>query len=746
MRELKVLDMPSERNHESTQSAKKKRGPMNFRLNIAAAAILAVSLLTSYGQTSEATPPVKKQTSARRAKTPPSPSVEEQIQALRQELQGQINSLKTDLADKDAQLQKAQQAAADAQAAAAKAEAAASAQQQAVSDNAVAVTTLQSTVTDLKGNQASLAATVSDETAKIKKDFANPNVLRYKGIGLTPGGFLAGETVYRTKATGGDIPTAFNAIPYEGADAYSLSEFYGSARQSRASLMAEGKTSWGTLRGYYEADWLGTGITSNNNQSNSYVLRQRVLWAQAETNNHWAFTGGQLWSLATEDKKGISNLSGDILTPQTIDPNYVAGFVWTRQYGFRVTKTFDHAAFGIAAENPQLLYTASIAGNTPYAVLGSAGANGGNYNAAISASGTTTYIQNYTNQCNVYTSPTVCAGTPVYVPSYATIVANTNIANISFNQAPDIIVKAAFDPGFGHYEIIGIAGFAHETVYPGVTTNSVKYGGQADIEGYNGGTPGGKFASSTTAGWHSDSIVLGGIGGSFRAPVIKDKLTVGAKGLYGPGMGRYGDSTLADVTADANGNLAPIHNLSGLLTVEATPTPRMTIYLNYGGDYAGRADFSNPNATTLGSPTATFCPTGVTAATASTCTTTPLSGTIGTWGGHWSVPTTQQAVGYGSRFPLSSSNASCNTITNPGYNTGSSTGFLPGGSCGAQVRDVQEITGGYWYDIYKGDRGRLRQSIQYGYAVREGWATGTAGIGAKGIDNMFWTSFRYYLP
>ncbi len=89
--------------------------------------------------------------------------------------------------------------------------------------------------------------------------------------------------MWRSKATGGDIPTAFNAIPYEHADAYSLSEFYGGARQSRVALMAEGKTDWGTLRGYYEADWLGTGISSNNNQSNSYVLRQRVLWAQAET-------------------------------------------------------------------------------------------------------------------------------------------------------------------------------------------------------------------------------------------------------------------------------------------------------------------------------------------------------------------------------------------------------------------------------------------------------------------------------
>jgi hypothetical protein len=97
------------------------------------------------------------------------------------------------------------------------------------------------------------------------------------------------------------------------------------------------------------------------------------------------------------------------------------------------------------------------------------------------------------------------------------------------------------------------------------------------------------------------------------------------------------------------------------------------------------------------------------------------------------------AVGYGSRLL---SNATCTSTATPGY---SGSGYLPGGSCGAQTRDVQEATGGYWYDIYKGDRGRLRQGIQYGYVVREGWS-GAAGIGAKGIDNMFWTTFRYYLP
>jgi hypothetical protein len=368
---------------------------MNFTIKTVAVAIMAVGLAgTCVLASGQDTMAPKKQSVKKKAKTPPGPTVEEQIQTLRQEMQGQIDGLKTDLATKDEQLKAAQQAAANAQAAADRANAAASAENQAVTDNATAVTTLQGTVTDLKANQTSLATTVSDETTKIKTAIESPGVLHYKGIGITPGGFTAAETIYRTKATGGDIPTAFSALPYEGADAYQLSEFYGSARQSRISLLAEGKTSWGKLRGYYEADWLGTGITSNNNQSNSYVLRQRVIWGSAETNSGWKFAGGQMWSLATEDKVGISNDSADILTPLTIDPNYVTGFVWTRQYGVRVVKSSKYASFGIAAENPQLLYSASLAGNTPYAVLGSAGANGGNYNAAISACSPSTSIVN----------------------------------------------------------------------------------------------------------------------------------------------------------------------------------------------------------------------------------------------------------------------------------------------------------------------------------------------------------------
>jgi TolA-binding protein len=689
---------------------------MKNQLKTLATLALVSALYAGQAQTTATGTPSTSSTphkSTRKAAVPKKPSVESQIESLREDMETQIQQLKQQLSDRDQQLQQAQQAAAAAQAAAAQAQQQAAQQAACCNENTAAVSNLQGAVNDLKTSNATLAANVQADQEKVQKQIMNPDVLHYKGITISPANsFLAGETIYRTHATGGDIATPFNALPYEHADAYALSEFYGSARQSRIALMAEGKPSWGTVRGYYEADWLGTGTSSNNNESNSYVLRQRVLWGQAALNNGWAFTGGQLWSLATEDAKGISNLSSDILVPLTIDPNYVPGFVWERQYGFRVTKTFDHAAFGIAAENPQLLYSATLAGNTPYAVLGSAGANGGLYNAAISTCSPSTSIVNYTNQVN--------GGIDTYVPVYKTVNSCANIVNYSFNVMPDILAKAAFDPGFGHFEVFGIVRSAHETVYPGETTNSNLYGGLKDI--VTGATV---APALSTAGSYNNSIGLGGAGASARVPLFDKRLTLGIKGLYGPGLGRYGDSTLSDVTSSIGGELTPLHNLSALGTVEINPTPRLTLYGYYGGDYASR---NSGVGSTLGAPSA-------------------AQDAAGVWGGHWGAPS-KAAVGYGS--PLLS-NSACLTNAAPGYN-GSSTGYYPGGSCGAQSKDVTELTVGYWYDFYRGEYGRVRQSIQYGYATRNSWSgavvstNGPGGVAAKGVDNMFWTSFRYYLP
>jgi len=77
---------------------------------------------------------------------------------------------------------------------------------------------------------------------------------------------------------------------------------------------------------------------------------------------------------------------------------------------------------------------------------------------------------------------------------------------------------------------------------------------------------------------------------------------------------------------------------------------------------------------------------------------------------------------------------------------------VPGSAsnCTADNRNIQEGTFGYWYRFYQGSKGTLQQGIQYSYAERHTWLgfnplTGF-GESPKAIDNMWFTSFRYYLP
>jgi len=679
---------------------------MNIRLNVITALVLATSVVSFHSAQAQA-PAAEKKTVKHTAKPKPAPAAtSEDLQKLKEEMESQINALKGALSERDAKLKQAQEAAVAAQQQADRATAAATEQQKALTDNAAAVTALSSTVTDLKGTQASIAGTIQDDQAKIKKAIESPDTLHFKGITITPGGYMAAETTWRSHATGADEPTPFSAIPYEHADAYSLSEFYAGARHSRIFFEAKGKTPFGTIRGYDEADFLGSGTSSNANQSNSYVLRQRVIFAEAALNHGWTFAGGQLWSLASEGKVGIKSDSSNTATPQTIDPNYSPGFVWTRQYGFRVVKSFKKAAFGVAAENPEILYTAALAGNTPYAVLGSAGANGGAYNAAVSNCSNASYT--------VYSE---AAGSVTSATKYLNLC--SNLANITFNKAPDVLAKIALDPGFGHYELFGIGRFAHETVYPGITNNSFLYGGVTDTNNIT-------IPTLTTAGAYTVNKTLGGIGASARVTLDK-KLDLGAKVLYGHGVGRYGNTTLNDMSNKPDGSFDALKNTSFLGTAEFNPTPRLVIYANIGGDLVDRHAYSAQDTSFAGlQPNITKVK-----------FTAAANGNPGTI----TFTTGNAAVGYGSAL---TSNSGCNTTGNPTY-TG--TGFYPAGSCSAATHQVVEGTLGYWYDLYKGPAGRLRQGLQYSYATRNAWVDSeTIPVGAKGIENMFFTSFRYYLP
>ncbi|MGA8089314.1 MAG: hypothetical protein WCA10_18725 [Terracidiphilus sp.] len=592
-------------------------------MKMVAAAILAASLVGTNAYAGDPPAPAKKHAAK---KQPPKPTVEEQINALRQEFQGQIDGLKSDLATKDAQLKQAQQAAADAQAAAQKAEADATAQQSALTENSAAVSTLQSTVTDMKAANASAVSSFSDEAASIKKAIASPEALHYKGITLSPAGsFIAAETVWRQGGTGGGLNTPFTGVPLDHSEAAQLSEFQGSGRQSRLAIKATGKLDSMTLSGYYEMDWLSSGVTSNNNQSNSYTLRQRQLWADAKLTDGWDFSGGQGWSLAAETTKGLTR--GTEILPSSIDPQYMAGFVWTRQYSFRVSKDFGKKFFtGISAENAETLNPGGQ--NLPTnLLLTTVGSTGGLYD---------------------------------------------NQSNYSYNLTPDFVAKIAIEPGWGHWELFGIGRSFRDRIYP------------------TGGTP----FNNTTWG--------GGIGGGFRGPLAGKKVTIGLKGLYGEGVGRYGSSTIADITLRPDATISPLHGFSAISTLEMNPTSRLNLYFNYGGDYIGR-DY----------------------------TIDPVSG---------------KEVGYGT---YTANMSGCNTENASSAANASGNPGAPS-NCGANTKDVQEFSAGWWYNIYAGPKGRLRQGFQYALFERNLWS-GTGGPlnpngGASGTDNMWWTSFRYYLP
>ena len=276
----------------------------------------------------------------------------------------------------------------------------------------------------LKTSVATVAATTSTNTnGQGGSGDEGPASIRYKGISFTPGGFIAAETVTRTRATSADINTPFTGIPFEAADLAHTTETNFTARQSRLSLLAESKFGSVTTSGYYEADFLGAGTTSNNRQSNSYVFRQRQVWAQAAFDNGFIITGGQQWTLATETKKGVFNRQEDL--PMVIDPQYVVGFTWARQYGARFVKDFGGKfALGFSVEGPQA--TIGGRGFSSVTTINSAAAP-----ATIVTSGATTATSG-----NFFINAPG-AGGGLYNAFDAT--------GYTVNKAPDLIFKAAAD-------------------------------------------------------------------------------------------------------------------------------------------------------------------------------------------------------------------------------------------------------------------------------------------------------------
>jgi len=205
---------------------------------------------------------------------------------------------------------------------------------------------------------------------------------------------------------------------------------------------------------------------------------------------------------------------------------------------------------------------------------------------------------------------------------------------------------------------------------------------------------------------------------------VHQHVDLGFHFLGGEGIGRYGTAGLPDIVVRPDGVLVPITNYQALGTIE-WHSKRLDVYLNGGGEYAGREAFvvggkgagygsdlfNNSGCYMESPPSATV-----------TNVDTPVSSTATNVAGSGTVPVP----------------GSVGTPLTPGFNPANPS------NCSGNTRSIFEGTIGFWYRFYAGPKGRLQWGPQYSYLDRNSWAG--KGGNPNATENMFLTSFRYYLP
>ncbi len=362
---------------------------------------------------------------------------------------------------------------------------------------------------------------------------------------ITFGGFTELALIDRDHDEVADVGSVpFSSLPFPTAESYTVSEFRESARQSRFSMLTQADP-WNGARAelYLESDFLGAAVTANSRESNSYNLRMRNFYARFMLDSGFQILAGQNWSLATLYKKGLDARQEDV--PLTIDAQYVAGFNWTRNPQLRFVQKFSDAfSLGFSVESPQMVPNTTNNVSCPSTAAGCA------------------------YPTNTYYEPGA-SGNPTQ-PSVSSSGLLNSTTDYSIDPAPDLILKAALDPGFGHYEIYDLQRWFRSEV--GTNTNTVS----------------------------ANSVGAGAI-----LPVVPDLFSFQASGLVGKGVGRYGSAQLPDTTLEPNGTLSAIKGYQVLLGGFLTPVPSLQLYA-YAGRERETADYFDELVAGSSSPTTLY--------------------------------------------------------------------------------------------------------------------------------------------
>lgn len=400
-------------------------------------------------------------------------------------------------------------------------------------------------------------------------------VFQVGGLTVSLGGFVALEGYYRSPAEITSIGTSLSGIPLPNDVRYHQGNFGFSSQQSRVAALVQGEPDPVTkILGYVEADFLGAAPTANSNESNSYTPRMRQYFGEYDRSD-WGFhlDFGQMWSLATLYKVGLMPRHEDV--PLTIDAQYNVGFTWKRQAGIRLSEDFlNHTVWlGASVENPT---------NTFYVGPNGAGVPGA------------TVTTSYTGVAQLDPGTTY-----------------------SSNEAPDIVLKAAFDPGYGHYEVYGLGRFEKSNVTVSPTSiNKVAY--------------------------------AGGVGGGMILPLLHNAVQLQASALYGAGIGTYGSGQLPDATVGRDGEPIPIPEVQAMVGLIGHPIKSVDIYGYVGTEQESRSAFANAGkGYGYGSPLYMNAGCGVVLSPlACTANTSGLvEGTIGEWWRWLSGPWGTMALG-----------------------------------------------------------------------------------------------------
>jgi hypothetical protein len=472
------------------------------------------------------------------------------------------------------------------------------------------------------------------------------------------GSFIAMEGVWRqhNEISSGASDPPFSTMPFHNSPLWYENENRYSAQQSRLAIRASGDIDpTQHLTAYWENDWLGAGVTANSRESNSYNLRMRQAWLFYDNENwHTKVLAGQAWSMLTANRLGI--LPGTENVPLTIDAQYVVGFNWARQPQLRFVQDWNKVVwFGVSVEASQTAFAGNGAG------FGLTAANG-----AVVPTGLGVNPDNTCNAAGLLNSTTECSN----------------------NKFPDVIEKVALDPGWGHYEAVGIQRwFTDEVASTGAPFLLPK-----QI------SPG--WGERTNFGW--------GVGGSAVLPVWEKVLDLQGSFLTGQGLGRYGSSQLADVTIGPDGTLKPLQTIQVLLGFIAHPWAGLDVY-GYAGQEEVKANF---------------------------------------WGQTVAGKTTNGGYGNPAYLNGGCEQENLTSTTAAAFNTPAST-F----SCTANVKRTQELSIGFWQQLYKGDLGQVRVGAQYEFVRLTAFpgspiasaTNGTApNVGLNPYNNAVFFSLRYY--